>query len=283
MRKIKHYQDNSFDFHKKVVSNKRNTKEDVDKKKRLTALLPTSQKAFTDYDAKFSRNVLQTLAPVRLTKQEKEDYIGLYDFHSTVFTRLFDYLTTTEEGVDDSLCPYCTIGEASSLDHIIPKTVMPVFADHPKNLIPCCSNCNSKKSNAWFADGNWNYINLYLDDLPNKQFLFVDLAVDGNTLKVKFYIDNRNLIDKNLFLKISNHYTKLDLCRRFKQCSNQEISEITTLVKSFSKYVTDAKCKEVISESSNDLQKKYGFNYWKAILRKECCTNDTVYQFLKAK
>ena len=32
MRKIKHYQYNSLDFHKKVVNSKRNTKEDVDKK-----------------------------------------------------------------------------------------------------------------------------------------------------------------------------------------------------------------------------------------------------------
>lgn len=264
------------------MNSKRNTKEDVDKKKRLTALLPTSQKAFADYDAKFSNHVLQTLKLTRLTKQEEADYIGLYDFHSSVFSQLFDSLTTND-GVDDSLCPYCTIGEASSLDHIIPKTVMPVFADHPKNLIPCCSNCNSKKSNKWFADDNWDYINLYLDELPNKQFLFVDLAIDNNTLKVNFYIDNRNLINENLFLKISNHYAKLDLCRRFEQCSNQEISEVATLIKSFSKCVTDDKCKEVISESSKNLQKKYGFNYWKAILRAECCNNDYVYQFLKAK
>ena len=283
MRKIKHYQDNSFDFHKKVVNSKRNTKEDVDKKKRLAALLPTSQKAFSDYDAKFSKNVLQNVTSMRLTKQERDDYIGLYDFHSVVFTRLFDKLTTTDEGVDDSLCPYCTIGEASSLDHIIPKTVMPVYADHPKNLIPCCSNCNSKKSDVWFADDNWDYINLYLDDLPNKQFLFVDLAIDNNTLKVTFYLDNKNHIDSKLFLKIFNHYTKLNLCRRFEQCSNQEISEVATLIKNFSKCVSDEKCKEVIWESSKEQQKKYGFNYWKAVLRVECCTNDTVYQFLKTK
>ena len=255
MRKIKHYQDNSLDFHKKVVNSKRNTKEDVDKKKRLTALLPTSQKAFADYDAKFSRNVLQTLTPIRFTKQEESDYIGLYDFHSSVFTRLFNSLTTND-GVDDSLCPYCTIGEASSLDHIVPKTVMPVFADHPKNLIPCCSNCNSKKSNKWFAYDNWEYINLYLDELPYKQFLFVDLAIDNNTLKVNFYIDNRNLINENLFLKITNHYAKLDLCRRFEQCSNQEISEVATLINRFYNCVTADKCQEVISESSKNLQNK---------------------------
>ena len=153
MRKRKHDQYNSVDVHKKGGNSKRNTKEDVDKIKRLTALLPTSQKAFADYDAKLARNVGQTLTPIRLTKQEEADYIGLYDFHSSVFTQLFDSLTTND-GVDDSLCPYCTIGEASSLDHIVPKTVMPVFADHPNNLIPCCSNCNSKKSHRWLADNN---------------------------------------------------------------------------------------------------------------------------------
>lgn len=281
MRKIKHYKGNPLDFHEKVVNSKRNTKNDVGKKKRLAALLPTSQKAFADYDVKFARNVLQTLIPIKLTNQEKEDYIGLYDFHSSVFTRLFNRLTTTDEGVDDSMCPYCTIGEASSLDHIIPKTVMPVFADHPKNLIPCCSNCNSKKSNVWFADNNWDYINLYLDDLPDVQFLFVDFTIDNNTLKVNFHIDNRKNIDRKLFLKIFNHYTKLDLCRRFELYCNQEISEVAILIKSFSKCVADDKCKEVILESSKELQNEYGFNYWKAVLRAACCTNDAVFQFLK--
>ncbi len=39
MRKIKHYQYNSLDFHKKVVNSKRNTKEDVEKKKAIDSTL----------------------------------------------------------------------------------------------------------------------------------------------------------------------------------------------------------------------------------------------------
>ena len=91
----------------------------------------------------------------------------------------------------------------------------------------------------------------------------------------------RNHIDENLFLKISNHYTKLDLCRRFEQYSNQEISEVATLIKSFSKCVADDKCKEVILDSCMELQGQFGFNYWKAILRAECCNNMSALPILK--
>ena len=192
-------------------------------------------------------------------------------------------MTTNKNGIDDSLCPYCTIGEASSLDHIVPKTVMPVFSDNPKNLIPCCSNCNSKKSNTWFADDNWDYINLYLDDIPSEQYLFVDLSIENDTIRVRFCLDDCNCIDKDLYLKISNHYKKLDLCKRFEQCSFHEISETAILIKQFSKLLGDDKCKEIILATSLELQNRFGSNYWKAILRKECCMNDSIFQLLKNK
>lgn len=283
MKKINHYQGDTLDFHKDVVNSKRNTANDKNKKNRLAALLPTSRKAFVDYDDKFTRNSLNGLKIISLTKQEKEDFIGLYNFQSPIFTHLFNQLTTSEDGIDNSLCPYCTIGEASSLDHIVPKTVMPVFSDNPKNLIPCCSNCNSKKSNTWLADGNWDYINLYLDDIPTEQYLFVELSIENNTIRVKFYLDDSNSIDKDLYLKISNHYKKLDLCRRFEQYSFHEISETAILIKQFSKLLGNDKCKEIILATSIELQNRFGSNYWKAILRKECCMNDSIFQLLKNK
>lgn len=283
MKKINHYQGDALDFHKKVVNSKRNTADDRDKKSRLATLLPITRKAFADYDAKFTKKSLKGLKTISLTVQEKEDFIGLYNFHSPVFAQLFNQLTTSENGIDNSLCPYCSIGEANSLDHIIPKTVMPVLSDNPKNLIPCCSSCNSKKSNTWFADGNWDYINLYLDDVPVEQYLFVNLSKEKETIRVKFYLDDCNGIDEELYLKISNHYKKLNLCRRFEQYSFHEISETAILVKQFSKLLGDEKCKEIILATSLEFQNRFGSNYWKAILRKECCVNDSIYQLLKNK
>ena len=61
MKKINHYQGDTLDFHKDVVNSKRNTADDKNKKNRLAALLPTSRKAFVDYDDKFTRNSLKGL------------------------------------------------------------------------------------------------------------------------------------------------------------------------------------------------------------------------------
>lgn len=82
----------------------------------------------------FQRTLLRGLKAISLTEQEKEDFIELYNFHSPIYTHLFNQLTTSENGIDNSLCPYCTIGEASNLDHIRSKTIMPVFSDNPKEL-----------------------------------------------------------------------------------------------------------------------------------------------------
>ena len=103
MKKINHYQGDTLDFHKDVVNSKRNTADDKNKKNRLAALLPTSRKAFVDYDDKFTRNSLKGLKIISLTKQEKEDFIGLYNFQSPIFTHLFNQLTTSEDGIDNSL------------------------------------------------------------------------------------------------------------------------------------------------------------------------------------
>ena len=43
-------------------------------------------------------------------------------------------------------CPICDTGELDTLDHYLPKSVVPTLAVTPSNLVPMCGKCNRIKS-----------------------------------------------------------------------------------------------------------------------------------------
>lgn len=45
-------------------------------------------------------------------------------------------------------CPICGIGQASTLDHYLAKTIYPTYAVTPYNLVPVCKDCNFAKSDS---------------------------------------------------------------------------------------------------------------------------------------
>ena len=70
------------------------------------------------------------------------------------------------------------------------------------------------------------FLNLYLDDIPKQQYLFLSVIQTESWPILRFSIKNENGIDENFFKRISSHYTRLDLCRRFEEASGQYLSEI---------------------------------------------------------
>jgi hypothetical protein len=42
-------------------------------------------------------------------------------------------------------CPYCGFGQATTLDHYLPKCRFPQYSILPSNLVPSCRDCQSKK------------------------------------------------------------------------------------------------------------------------------------------
>lgn len=280
MKKIKKYSYNSFEFHENVVDSKYNKSKDPTYKDRINALNSDIQEQFEDYDKKFKENNLASLSPKMISPNQKKDLIALYNYSAKPFKILYDELTTGENKTRQPICPFCTINNSNTLDHLIPKSEFAEFSDHPVNLMPCCSECNSKKASTWRTGNIRKYLNLYLDDLPDLQYLFPNLSIDGATLRVEFFVENRYNIDKDLFKKIQNHYNDLNLCARFSLNSDNVITELKNLLKSFQHNIEKEEMKKLIIENEKKNCKFYGFNYWKSILKIECCTNDDVFVFL---
>jgi hypothetical protein len=95
-----------------------------------------------------------------LTKKE------LTDLYST---RMVASKGAARKRYDDLLvsaekCPFCgELGIVNTLDHYLPKANFPLYSVLPANLVPCCRDCNTGKSNVFPLSITGQGIHPYFD------------------------------------------------------------------------------------------------------------------------
>ena len=275
MRNLNKYTENCFDFHLNVLHRKR----DINLKNRITAINNTIRLRFEEYQAGITSHNLHLLNPGFFSDDQKTDLESLYDYRAKLFKDLKQQLSTMDDGTIQPLCPYCTVNNSNTFDHFIPQGEFAEFSDNPINLMPCCSYCNDKKLNQWRNDTFGTWLNLYFDTLPNVAYLFTNLSLQ-DSINVEFYIDNPNNINQPLFSKIQNHYQKLDLCHLFKENSYNVISELQISLKNCSGYLNYETIKNITIQNAQDERNRFGYNYWKSVLKIACCENIQIFNFL---
>jgi hypothetical protein len=270
MRGLKHHRANTFDFHQKVISRKL----DAVFRARVSIHDPTVKTLFDNYDLAFANTRLTEM--VRhggFTKIDIDDFEELYSYKSRVMQDLLKEVTTVEHNRICNTCQNCTINEVNSFDHLLPQSEFPEFIVNPKNLFPSCSKCNGHKSTAWRNGFVGNFLNLYLDQLPQVQYLFVDLVVspDPNGL-IETYYDIRNTagIEPNFFNRIYSHYHRLQLRKRFSLNSD---SVITDLISTFKHAKNKNDTVDETINACNENRQILGFNHWKDILKIQLVNN----------
>lgn len=258
------YQGNAFEFYKKVKSKKH----DKDLKGRLGLIEDTIKQLFDNYDNHFENNNLQLLEPHVFTPRAKEDLEALYSYSSKTLTDLRIALTTTPSGRNVK-CQYCTISAINTFDHLVPQGAYAEFNVHPKNLFCSCGDCNPRKGAIWRKDGQRTTLNLYLDQLPQDQYLFVKLDVQDNSIGTQFYLYNAGNIDDSLFKLLEEHYKRLDLFRRFSESADTVITSFIHSSKPTFEIGTPDNAKTFILKHLQNEKKAFGHNYWETILKIE--------------
>lgn len=173
-------------------------------------------------------------------------------------------------------CPYCGLDKPRTIDHYLPKGEFPEFSFYPLNLIPCCNYCNQKKSSRWKEDGKRTFINLYFDEVPEKeQFLFLDLKYIGseNAPYISFEIKNPDQIDSDLYELIKGHYESLELLKEFSEKIEEEISNINDLIRSYRDIPIQVH-QQTIKQKFCIYKKNYGLNHWKTVLYQNLSSNN---------
>ena len=258
MHNLTPYSDNAFSLYKEAVERKK----DDNSKNRLVAAEATIKSYYEEYDQHFGENTLRNIVAKRVRKPLRDDLFEMYGFDAAVVKNVKNWLKMHNPVTVYGVCQYCGIVPFDTMDHILPHQQYAEYAVHAKNLIPCCTDCNRRKNER-------EILNLYIDRLPDVEYLFMDLKANGDTIDIFFRLDNsKGLVSNDLFIKISNHYSRLELFKRFKTMASTRLSSFLSQIKTT--YVKFGK-QEVIDEINDaidDLRLAYGYNYWEVAFQK---------------
>ncbi|MDO6488424.1 hypothetical protein Q4503_11975 [Colwellia sp. 6_MG-2023] len=272
MLKIKAYEEDSFSFYKEIVKSKNKTKAKPDIKEQLAAISDTQSQYFDDYDDAFDKNSLALMLSMPYSDNDKVNLKSLYNYRNQRIQALKNTLTKHPHYKEHILntCQNCTINEVDSMDHVLGQTEFPEYSVHPKNLFPCCTACNRKKSDNYTKeDGSLLFLNLFIDDLPQSQYLKVDF--DANWMP-RFYLEQPDNVTDNVFNLIKSHYEQLDLLQRFRGSSSGIISTLKATIKSFKGL--DINIGDKIDEQCKDQELFLGYNHRQIVIYRALGSSD---------
>lgn len=268
MKNLNAYNQDNYLIHKESVERK----EKSESKNRLLSISKEIKDSYEVFNNNYNSEKFYNNSPNDKLTDFKDDLIKLYKYKNKVGNLIREKIFNIQEQTIQYTCQFCTLNTVNTLDHLLPKSKFPEFVVNIKNLIPCCSECNNYKNNSFSNNTNEKILNLYLDKLPNCQYLFVDIK--WNERKVKFFLENRFSIQSDLFIIITNHYTKLKLVERFILKSNEILSEFINHCKNFTPNYNKEKFIETQKTLINDNQNAYGKNHWKHVLQLALLENE---------
>lgn len=111
-------------------------------------------------------------------------------------------------------CPYCSIGQVSTLDHYLPKSIFPVFSILPNNLVASCKDCNTGKSTKYAKSKGTQTLHPYYDNFSTMQWLFARV-LQTTPVSIEFYVSapmTWSQIEKD---RIKAHFDDYNLAKRF--------------------------------------------------------------------
>lgn len=189
----------------------------------------------------------------------------------------------------EGVCPYCGDGKIEEVDHYVPKEDYPEFTLYPNNLIPLCNKCNKKKGNKFVDSQNKRqFINFYYDNIDSIEFLSVDISFNSidiiKSTKVKYIADYYKIADEYLRKIVQNHYSNLELLRKYNEAAIYEISELIAVLQG--QPIRDRNDIRIMADGwilgkRNNQMKKAGKNDWKYLLYEKLYTIDYVDELIK--
>jgi len=266
MKNLNPYLNDGFTFYEETLAGKTS----VELRDQLAEISHLIEESYRNYHERFHNNDLEGLQVNALCTPYKPQLLSLYNYQSGFINRLKHTIERQQPQAFRYTCQHCTLTSNESLDHYVPKDEFPEFAINPFNLLPSCSKCNQHKSSNWRKNGRRTALNLYLDTLPEEQYLFVDVKFDEyGDLTFEFYLKNYGQIGEGLFELISAHYDSLKLFKRMRQAANAVISELQNSILSRLMQLPYITIAEQIRESANANRTVFGRNYWKSIVELE--------------
>lgn len=145
-------------------------------------------------------------------------------------------------------CPFCGIGQVSTLDHYLPKAEFPIFSVLPYNLVACCKDCNTGKLASYATTQNTQTLHPYYDDFTTQQWLYAKVL---QSLKIEFYVEppvSWSQVDKD---RVQSHFENYKLGGRF---SVEASNILANLNYKFTQYFSNS------TDIKKELEREYNIN-----------------------
>lgn len=173
-------------------------------------------------------------------------------------------------------CPFCAISESSTLDHFLPKEQYPEFSIFPKNLVPSCAVCNTRKRDRILIDGTdvRMFLHPCFDAIPNMAFLDVRARIKADALLLSYRLTRPAGMKIRTFQHLRSHFTELDLADRYRRMSFDHLGgQHPALRRAYGVKKDSARVTEKLIEGAEDFEEVWGPNYWLARLYRTLADN----------
>lgn len=248
----------------------------------LDAIETQMGNCYIDYENAVNNASVHSLNPHGFVIPEKDNLKKLYKSDCDIAKKIrlhHGTFTSSTKRVYNNKCPYCTLSEPDTIEHILPKEKYPEFAVHLYNLIPCCSKCNRHKGEAVRDSAGLPLtINFYYHDPENCQFLETDCIIDSNGYpSFKYKLTFPKNADPTLAAIITNHFDRLHLIERYNEEIVKSYTEIElTIIKIACRGKSLNDALQILKDYLSSIIGDYGLNHhFVAMLR--CMIGSSTY------
>lgn len=182
--------------------------QDEDFRKRLGSIMSKIAKAELQYREYAAAGKLHKIKPglKKTSKVTTDDLKRVYERGMVQSANGRAYYDKLRAAVPNKRCPLCGRRDVSSLDHYLPKSLYPLYAVAPVNLIPCCRECNGKKAALIANAPEKQTLHPYFDHhLGTEQWLKAEVVAKDPPSFV-YYVDPPMAWDDITILRVKHHF-----------------------------------------------------------------------------
>lgn len=241
------------------------------RRRRLQAARSKVLSAYDDYES--SAPEVGGLNKAKLTSLQEDAMRHAFNVETEPMTTLRGNLL---KRISVARCPFCGISESSTLDHYLPKEQYPEFSVFPKNLVPCCAVCNTRKQGRILDVGT--NVRMFLhpcyDVIPDVEFLRVRTRMEADALVLSYRLTRPAGMELPTFQHLQSHFNELNLADRYRRMGLEHLGEKYPAFRRAYGAGEDAdRVAEKLIEGAEDFEEASGPNYWLAKLYRALAGN----------
>lgn len=165
------------------------------------------------------------------TLEANEDYGILVDVYNGIYRgRAREKYDCILSSAKNNICPFCSHGIVSTVDHFLPKEKYTPYAILPFNMVPCCSLCNKNKLDYSPNLRETTILHPYYDNIDDIEWLKATCLYINDGYIINFFI-NPDIIDNAIYQRIYKHFELLKLGKTYTSQVAQEITVQSSYIK----------------------------------------------------